>query len=123
MNLDKITRYMMDRRGWSKKKAERTEVEYRKFLSKAAQDTADLVPSPEIDEMWHAHILHTEHYSSDCIAAFGRIVHHRPIIGGDSKCKSPAANTKRRPTGQSKCKSPRLGEYSMNRWMKPTAAQ
>lgn len=41
-----------------------------------------LVPTKEIDECWHNHILHTERYAADCEQIFGRYFHHHPAIPG-----------------------------------------
>ena len=40
------------------------------------------VPSKEIDECWHNHILHTERYTEDCEHIFGRYLHHAPATPG-----------------------------------------
>lgn len=40
-----------------------------------------LVPSKEIDYIWHQHILDTQKYAEDCQNLFGRFVHHFPYLG------------------------------------------
>lgn len=40
-----------------------------------------LPPSLDIDEVWHAHILHTEEYYEFCQRAFGFFLHHHPHHG------------------------------------------
>lgn len=37
-----------------------------------------LVPTREIDEFWHNHILYTKNYSRDCERIFGHYLHHEP---------------------------------------------
>jgi len=37
-----------------------------------------LVPTREIDEFWHNHILHTKKYFNDCKNIFGVYLHHVP---------------------------------------------
>ncbi|AKP72715.2 hypothetical protein Psal006b_00584 [Piscirickettsia salmonis] len=37
-----------------------------------------LVPTKEIDEFWHNHILYTERYMADCQALVGGYIHHHP---------------------------------------------
>lgn len=37
-----------------------------------------LVPTKEIDEIWHNHILFTKRYHRDCQAIAGRYLHHTP---------------------------------------------
>jgi hypothetical protein len=37
-----------------------------------------IVPTKEIDEVWHNHILHTQNYVADCQAIAGQYIHHDP---------------------------------------------
>jgi len=37
-----------------------------------------LVPTRDIDKVWHQHILHTREYARDCDRVFGAFVHHAP---------------------------------------------
>lgn len=37
-----------------------------------------LPPSVDIDEVWHAHILHTKDYDQFCKHIFGTFLHHHP---------------------------------------------
>ncbi len=67
---------------WS---AEHTEVavkEYRRFLYMAAMHTRNtsLVPSADVDEVWHAHILYTRAYVRDCKRVAGHYIHHQPAL-------------------------------------------
>lgn len=39
---------------------------------------ASLVPTREIDEFWHNHILYTQRYTDDCLHIFGHYLHHHP---------------------------------------------
>jgi hypothetical protein len=40
-----------------------------------------LVPTEEIDRVWHHHILDTMKYAEDCEMLFGRFIHHFPYFG------------------------------------------
>lgn len=40
-----------------------------------------LVPSQEIDRVWHHHIIDTIKYAEDCEMLFGRFIHHFPYFG------------------------------------------
>jgi len=40
-----------------------------------------LVPTQEIDRVWHHHILDTMKYAEDCEMLFGRFIHHFPYFG------------------------------------------
>lgn len=46
------------------------------YLSK--RDGPNRVPSPEVDEAWHAFILHTKDYMEFCNSKLGFYVHHIP---------------------------------------------
>lgn len=61
---------------------ERAELEYRRFLTlKCLYPAVALVPSKQIDEIWHAHILDTRAYREDCHQVFGRFIDHYPYFG------------------------------------------
>lgn len=63
---------------------ESAEAGYRQFLKLAAKHPdAPLVPSKEVDEFWHMHILDTQRYSADCERIFGYMIHHDPYSGID----------------------------------------
>ncbi|HDY97732.1 MAG TPA: hypothetical protein ENH72_04495 [Pseudomonas sabulinigri] len=58
------------------------ELEYRRFLTlKRLYPTISLVPSKTVDALWHAHILDTRAYRTDCHKVFGRFVDHYPYFG------------------------------------------
>ena len=42
-------------------------------------------PPPDVDEIWHAHILNTRRYAEDCSRLFGTFHHHYPYFGIDGK--------------------------------------
>lgn len=48
-----------------------------------------LVPSVEVDEIWHHHILDTRSYAKDCETVYGYFMHHFPYFGmrGDDDFK------------------------------------
>ncbi|MDH2373890.1 glycine-rich domain-containing protein-like [Cobetia sp. 3AK] len=61
---------------------DKAEREYRRFLSlKAFYPAVSLVPSKEVDTLWHAHILDTRAYREDCHQVFGRFIDHYPYFG------------------------------------------
>ena len=56
--------------------------QYRRFLSlKLRHPKANLVPTDDIDLIWHTHILDTENYALDCQKLFGSFLHHYPNFG------------------------------------------
>ena len=53
---------------------------YKNFLLLQKKHSPDmLVPSREIDEFWHNHILYTKNYFQDCLNIFGHYLHHEPV--------------------------------------------
>lgn len=59
---------------------------YKNFLwLKKKYPQYKVVPTREIDEFWHNHILHTQQYFKDCLAIFGRYFHHRPAAEDENK--------------------------------------
>ena len=56
--------------------------QYRRFLSlKLRFPGANLIPTDDIDLIWHTHILDTGNYASDCRMLFGSFLHHDPYFG------------------------------------------
>lgn len=70
-----------DGEAWTKEKADRVETLYKRFLFMAVTDPRPFMPTSEIDDMWHAHILDTAKYVTDCEATFGFFLHHFPYFG------------------------------------------
>lgn len=53
--------------------------EYRKWMALIAMGNRSMgMISPEVDEVWHAHILFTRDYHAFCIAIKGDYIHHEP---------------------------------------------
>ena len=48
-----------------------------------------LVPTQEIDCVWHCHILHTRKYRQDCIMLFDQIIDHEPDTERSDEVHSP----------------------------------
>lgn len=46
-----------------------------------------LVPTRQIDECWHNHILHTKNYVHDCLQIFGHYLHHEPASPNENPNK------------------------------------
>lgn len=64
---------------WQRIDAERCCQQYKNFLWLHKKYAAkSLVPTREIDEFWHNHILYTRYYVRDCLAIFGHYLHHEP---------------------------------------------
>ena len=68
--------------GWTLDQATQAIEQYRRFLFltyRYPQQT--IVPSREVDQVWHTHILDTEKYRDDCDQLFGRFIDHWPYFG------------------------------------------
>lgn len=58
---------------------EEAEDGYRRFLLlNCHYPETPMSPTSLWDKVWHTHILFTEQYQQDCLALFGRFLHHRP---------------------------------------------
>lgn len=68
--------------GWTREYADLVEQRYRRYLCMVylSRHGAN-VPTKEIDEFWHQHILATRAYAEDCENVFGEFIHHFPYFG------------------------------------------
>lgn len=65
--------------GWTHQQAMRAINRYKMFLSVVSlHPHTALVPTQEIDFVWHCHILHTRKYRQDCQMLFERFIDHEP---------------------------------------------
>ncbi|MCW5589857.1 MAG: hypothetical protein KIT27_09375 [Legionellales bacterium] len=83
LNFDDIctsmcsTSYPLPR--WSRPQAELCLLLYKRFLWLMVKyPQHKLVPTREIDECWHNHILNTQRYTQDCLQLAGYYLHHEP---------------------------------------------
>lgn len=68
---------------WPRDQAEEACSQYRNFLylKKKYGSDFEIPPSYDMDEVWHAHILHTKDYMEFCQHVFGGYLHHFPHEG------------------------------------------
>jgi hypothetical protein len=81
LDLSPVRRKPVETMGWTSEKAERVELDYRRFLyALVRKDSEDIIspPTAEVDEFWHQHILDTRKYREDCNKVFGHYVDHMP---------------------------------------------
>ena len=81
IDLELIEKDLTRTLGWSQSKCEDRITEYKKFMylcSTNTDKTKSMIPSKDVDEVWHAHILRTEKYVSDCQVAGKQYIHHLP---------------------------------------------
>ena len=87
LDLEPIRLRVMDTEsgeGWTREYAETIERAYRTYLTmlvKHPENVEDIIVSEDVDEFWHAHILHTMKYTEDCEKVFGAYLHHNPHVG------------------------------------------
>ena len=68
--------------GWSKEQTTKAIARYKMFLLLVyLYPDSKIVPTKEIDRVWHQHILDTFKYNHDCQFLFGRFLHHFPYGG------------------------------------------
>lgn len=85
-NRDVVARIQHDL-GVSCEKAESIFEDVKRFLFLSAQNqTKDMIPSPTIDEGWHAFILFTQDYREFCEKYFGTFIDHTAHRVGEPRC-------------------------------------
>lgn len=77
-----IARVAKEHPEWSAERLERAESDYRTYLLKCKVNPGKNVPTKDVDEVFHAHILHTKQYHGDCSNYFGYYLHHEPFDKG-----------------------------------------
>lgn len=81
-------------KGWTRQQVERAIANYKRFLYLLyLYPNSALVPTQEIDEVWHQHILDTRKYDQDCQWLFGYFVHHYPYFGMGSDAEQDVLET------------------------------
>jgi hypothetical protein len=69
--------------GWSPAFAAQAVDEYRKFCFLAAHAGHPVTPSDEVDQVWHLHLLYSQHYwETLCRDTLEMPLHHGPTRGG-----------------------------------------
>ena len=82
VKFDMQCRKLIEEHGWSAETCAEVEDLYRKFLAlNIRYPERKLCPNGPVDEFWHAHILDTRKYASDCEQLFGEMLHHYPYFG------------------------------------------
>lgn len=82
LDLEPIKYKLIKEKGWPLQKADTVEKLYKAYLLLfALYPSEEHVPTHDIDEMWHSHILDTQKYMSDCDHIFGYYLHHYPYLG------------------------------------------
>lgn len=82
LNFNAIAHRLMESEaGWTKTQTQQALAQYAMFLQLVdLYPNTPLVPTGEIDRVWHHHILDTVKYEKDCQFLFGRFLHHSPGV-------------------------------------------
>lgn len=68
-------------KGWTAEECEQHEVAYKRYLHLCKLHGKGMVPTKDVDEFWHQHIMDTRAYAQDCEEALGHFLHHFPYLG------------------------------------------
>lgn len=82
--------------GVDAREAELLFLETKRFIWLCSFSEHVLVPSPTIDEGWHAFVLHTRDYAAFCEQYLDRFVHHQPHTKADRKARADGGAAYRR---------------------------
>lgn len=64
---------------WTAQQAIEADKWYRRFLILSLKyPDMSLVPSAEVDELWHLHILDMKRYETETVQIFGHVFYHKP---------------------------------------------
>jgi len=81
-DLTPIKYKLVKEQNWTLDRAELVEAQYKAFLFLLGnKEGRFFIPTLDIDEMWHTHILDTRKYMDDCATLFGEYIHHYPYFG------------------------------------------
>ncbi len=79
LDLHYLVERLSNQLKWPKKKAEDVVRQYKNFLRLMCKyPEQKTVPTPDIDEAWHNHILYTLQYTEDSKNIKGGYIHHHP---------------------------------------------
>jgi hypothetical protein len=97
LDLERIAQKLMHPdhgQGLTQPQADRGIARYKMFLHLLyLYPNGTIVPTQEIDQVWHQHILDTRKYAQDCQWLFGYFVHHYPYFGMGSDADRQALET------------------------------
>lgn len=81
-----FTRHLIKNHGWTLDYTKRAIAEYKKFAFLTVIANHQVVPSDQVDQVWHAHVLLTQSYWEEfCPKVLGKTLHHHPARGGRSE--------------------------------------
>lgn len=88
LNLDRFKNRLQQNaprgKGWTPQQAIEAEKWYRRFLILSVKHPdVTLVPTAEVDEFWHLHVLDMQCYQDDTKGIFGEVLLHTPLFNGE----------------------------------------
>lgn len=88
LDLQYLFLRLVNKLKWDPSEAEEIIRKYKNFLIlRCLYPKKTLVPTRDIDVVWHEHILHTKTYMKDCQEIFGKYLHHTPSSGSEKEIK------------------------------------
>ena len=77
-NKTRLTKHCMKEYQWSEDKASKEVLRYEKLFKLFGKGT--IVPTKELDKVWHCHMLDPIAYYNDCIAYHNKLIGHNPSL-------------------------------------------
>ena len=78
INKTRLTKHCMKEYQWSEDKASKEVLRYEKLFKLFGKGT--IVPTKELDKVWHCHMLDPIAYYNDCIAYHNKLIGHNPSL-------------------------------------------
>jgi hypothetical protein len=87
IDLTRINQRLVHKLGFKEDRAEAAIYAYRQYMY-LINTVGNLTPDHDVDEVWHAHVLHLPSYFRDCMFTFGKVIWHipKPIVDGKVIC-------------------------------------
>ena len=87
LNKGRLVRHSMKEYGWAEAKASQAVNRYEK-LFKLFGKGSSIVPTKEIDDVWHLHMLDPVSYYQSCMSYHNKIIGHNPALENSQEEKS-----------------------------------
>lgn len=86
INKGRLVRHCIKEYGWSEAEALQSVNRYEKLFRLFGKGSS-IVPTKEIDSVWHLHMLDPVSYYEDCMGCHGKIIGHNPALKGSQEEK------------------------------------
>jgi hypothetical protein len=86
-NKARLIRHCMKEYKWAESQASNAVQRYEKLFRLFGKG-ASVVPTKEIDDVWHLHMLDPISYYASCMAYHGKIIGHNPALESSEEEKS-----------------------------------